>query len=47
MGSPSASNSRVGRVAVVGLGNVGRLIADMLIERGFEVRGVEAGQSGR
>jgi saccharopine dehydrogenase-like NADP-dependent oxidoreductase len=26
----------------VGLGNVGRLIADMLLERGFEVRGVDA-----
>src|SRR6202035_4220139 len=33
---------RVNRVAVVGLGNVGRLIADMLIERGFDVRGVDA-----
>jgi saccharopine dehydrogenase-like NADP-dependent oxidoreductase len=45
MGSPTASNSRVGRVAVVGLGNVGRLIADMLVERGFEVRGVDADES--
>ncbi len=43
--SPNASNVRVSRVAVVGLGNVGRLIADMLIERGFEVRGVDADQS--
>jgi saccharopine dehydrogenase (NAD+, L-lysine-forming) len=42
MGSPTAFNSRVSRIAVVGLGNVGRLIADMLIERGFEVRGVDA-----
>src|SRR5438105_15437577 len=44
MGSPTASQSRVGPIAVVGLGNVGRLIADMLIERGFEVRGVDADQ---
>jgi saccharopine dehydrogenase (NAD+, L-lysine-forming) len=45
MGSPTASRSRVGRIAVVGLGNVGRLIADMLVERGFEVRGVDADES--
>jgi saccharopine dehydrogenase-like NADP-dependent oxidoreductase len=38
----TALRSRTGRVAVVGLGNVGRLIADMLLERGFEVRGVDA-----
>src|SRR5579862_7114168 len=37
-----AADRRVGRVAVVGLGNVGRLIADMLVERGFQVRGVDA-----
>jgi saccharopine dehydrogenase-like NADP-dependent oxidoreductase len=42
MDSPSADHSRVDRVAVVGLGNIGRLIADMLVERGFEVRGVDA-----
>lgn len=42
---PTVSNSRVRRVAVVGLGNVGRLIADMLTERGFEVRGVDADPS--
>jgi saccharopine dehydrogenase-like NADP-dependent oxidoreductase len=42
MRSSTASQSRVGRIAVVGLGNVGRLIADMLIERGFEVRGADA-----
>lgn len=42
MDSSSASRSRVGRIAVVGLGNVGRLIADMLAERGFDVRGVDA-----
>ncbi len=41
MGSPTASQPRVGRIAVIGLGNVGRLIADMLVERGFEVRGVD------
>lgn len=42
MDAPTTPNSRVGRVAVVGLGNVGRLIADLLQERGFEVRGVDA-----
>lgn len=42
MDSPAASHSRIARIAVVGLGNVGRLIADMLLERGFEVRGVDA-----
>jgi saccharopine dehydrogenase-like NADP-dependent oxidoreductase len=46
MDAPNASHSpshpRATRVAVVGLGIVGRLIADMLIERGFEVRGVDA-----
>jgi saccharopine dehydrogenase-like NADP-dependent oxidoreductase len=42
MDLPTASNSSVRRVAVVGLGNVGRLIADMLIERGFDVLGVDA-----
>ena len=42
MSSSNAPNSRVSRVAVVGLGNVGRLIADMLIERGLDVRGVDA-----
>lgn len=43
--SPNAANPRVSQLAVVGLGNVGRLIADMLIERGFEVRGVDADES--
>jgi saccharopine dehydrogenase-like NADP-dependent oxidoreductase len=43
MDSPTASQSRV--VAVIGLGNVGRLIADMLAERGFDVRGVDADES--
>jgi saccharopine dehydrogenase-like NADP-dependent oxidoreductase len=42
MGSPNTSRSQVHRLAVVGLGNVGRLIADMLGERGFEVCGVDA-----
>lgn len=37
--------SRVARIAVVGLGNVGRLIADMLVERGFEVREIDADES--
>jgi saccharopine dehydrogenase-like NADP-dependent oxidoreductase len=41
MASP-ANTSQVNRLAVVGLGNVGRLIADMLMDRGFEVRGVDA-----
>ena len=45
MDSPTAHNSRIDRIAVVGLGNVGRLIADMLVERGFEVRGVDADES--
>jgi saccharopine dehydrogenase (NAD+, L-lysine-forming) len=36
------SDARVGRIAVLGLGNVGALIADMLLERGFEVQGVDA-----
>jgi saccharopine dehydrogenase-like NADP-dependent oxidoreductase len=42
MGTAAVSNSRIARIAVVGLGNVGRLIADMLLERGFVVRGVDA-----
>jgi saccharopine dehydrogenase-like NADP-dependent oxidoreductase len=42
MDSPPALHSRVDRIAVVGLGNVGRLIADMLVEREFEVREVDA-----
>jgi saccharopine dehydrogenase-like NADP-dependent oxidoreductase len=37
--------SRVHRIAVVGLGNVGRLVADMLIEREFDVREVDADES--
>ena len=45
MDSRTTSSSHVGRVAVVGLGNVGRLIADMLVERGFEVLGVDADES--
>jgi saccharopine dehydrogenase (NAD+, L-lysine-forming) len=45
MDSPPAPNSRVERIAVVGLGNVGRLIADMLGERGFEVWEVDADAS--
>src|SRR4051794_22739850 len=45
MDSPYAPHSRVERVAVVGLGNVGRLIADMLVERGFEVWEVDADES--
>ena len=45
MDSPRALNSRVDRIAVLGLGNIGRLIADMLVERGFEVRGVDVDES--
>ncbi|MFL5893030.1 MAG: saccharopine dehydrogenase C-terminal domain-containing protein [Solirubrobacterales bacterium] len=45
MDSPYAPHSRVERVAVVGLGNVGRLIADMLVERGFEVWEVDVDES--
>jgi saccharopine dehydrogenase-like NADP-dependent oxidoreductase len=41
----SPPHSRVERIAVVGLGNVGRLIADMLVERGFEVWEVDADES--
>ena len=37
--------SRVERIAVVGLGKVGSLIADMLVERGFEVSGIDADES--
>jgi saccharopine dehydrogenase-like NADP-dependent oxidoreductase len=39
------TDSRVQRIAVLGLGNVGALIADMLRERGFDVRGVDADPS--
>jgi saccharopine dehydrogenase (NAD+, L-lysine-forming) len=42
MASPT---THISRLAVVGLGNVGRLIAEMLLERGFEVRGVDADES--
>jgi saccharopine dehydrogenase-like NADP-dependent oxidoreductase len=51
MGSPASPDHQtpthraVTRIAVVGLGNVGRLIADMLSERGFEVHGVDADPS--
>ena len=45
MDSPPSVHSRVDRIAVVGLGSIGLLIADMLVERGFEVRGVDADES--
>ncbi len=45
MDSPPALHSRVERIAVVGLGKVGRLIADMLAEREFEVWEVDADES--
>ena len=44
-GFATRPHSRVDRIAVVGLGNVGRLIADMLVERGFEVWEVDADES--
>jgi saccharopine dehydrogenase (NAD+, L-lysine-forming) len=44
MDSPRTPRS-VDRIAVVGLGNVGRLIADMLAERKFEVWEVDADES--
>jgi saccharopine dehydrogenase-like NADP-dependent oxidoreductase len=33
------------RIAVLGLGNVGALVAEMLLERGFEVQGVDANRA--
>ena len=39
------SSPATSRIAVVGLGNVGRLIADMLVERGFEVWEVDSDES--
>jgi saccharopine dehydrogenase (NAD+, L-lysine-forming) len=45
MDSPPAPPSGVDRIAVVGLGKVGRLIADMLVERRFEVWEVDADES--
>jgi saccharopine dehydrogenase (NAD+, L-lysine-forming) len=45
MDSPRALHPRVERIAVVGLGKVGRLTADMLVERGFEVQEVDADAS--
>jgi saccharopine dehydrogenase (NAD+, L-lysine-forming) len=41
----SMSDSRVERIAVLGLGNVGALIADMLRDRGFAVHGIDADPS--
>jgi saccharopine dehydrogenase-like NADP-dependent oxidoreductase len=45
MGRAATSHSRIPRIAVVGLGNVGRLVADMLAERGFEVRELDSDES--
>src|SRR5215210_4974395 len=45
MDSPRAARYSVDRIAVVGLGNVGRLIADMLVEREFEVWEVDSDPS--
>jgi saccharopine dehydrogenase-like NADP-dependent oxidoreductase len=45
MDSPAAHPSGVDRIAVVGLGKVGRLIADMLVERRFEVWEVDTDES--
>jgi saccharopine dehydrogenase (NAD+, L-lysine-forming) len=39
------SDPRVQRIAVLGLGNVGGLIADLLRDRGFDVQGVDADPS--
>lgn len=39
------TDSRVERIAVLGLGNVGGLIADLLRDRGFDVQGVDADPS--
>jgi saccharopine dehydrogenase (NAD+, L-lysine-forming) len=41
----NGSRRRIERVAVLGLGNVGGLIADMLAERGFVVAGADADRS--
>ncbi len=42
MTSEPGTRRSIERIAVLGLGNVGGLIADMLIERGFDVQGVDA-----
>ncbi len=39
------ADTRVSRVAVLGLGRVGELVAEMLAERGFEVAGVDVDRS--
>src|SRR5437763_11414987 len=44
-GTDPVTDSSIERIAVLGLGNVGALIADMLRERGFEVQGVDADQA--
>ncbi|MDQ6817043.1 MAG: saccharopine dehydrogenase NADP-binding domain-containing protein [Actinomycetota bacterium] len=38
----SGTRPSIERIAVLGLGNVGGLIADMLSERGFDVQGIDA-----
>jgi saccharopine dehydrogenase (NAD+, L-lysine-forming) len=42
MTAESSSGRGIERIAVLGLGKVGGLVADMLSERGFDVRGVDA-----
>jgi saccharopine dehydrogenase-like NADP-dependent oxidoreductase len=42
MSAEPGTRRSIERIAVLGLGNVGSLIAEMLAERGFEVRGVDA-----
>jgi saccharopine dehydrogenase-like NADP-dependent oxidoreductase len=42
MTNESGTRRSIERIAVLGLGNVGGLIADMLTERGFDVHGVDA-----
>jgi saccharopine dehydrogenase-like NADP-dependent oxidoreductase len=46
MNTESPSGRGIERIAVLGLGKVGGLVRDMLSERGFDVRGVDA-DSGR
>ncbi len=43
--SQPVGGPRIERIAVLGLGNVGALIAAMLMERGYEVHGVDAERS--
>ena len=42
MSVETGTTRSIEQIAVLGLGNVGGLIADMLAERGFDVQGVDA-----